>query len=259
MGTPYLVQLVGEGGCGPDPKIPGSGLPYQFRVLNGSLPPGLSLERNGLLNGTPTKVGTWSFWVELSDEDPPSAAWCLPKKSEREFVVAVGAPPGTVGSPYTVEVSAAGVGLQTWSIASGTLPVGLTLDPTTGLITGTPAIAGSFPLRLAATDSRGFTATLEVTIIVYPKLAFVTKRLAYLRVGQTYRATIRTTGGVRPVLLGVRTGRFPIGMRLNRNTGLLSGTPREPGVYRVTIEARDHVGRTATKVYSLTVRAARGG
>jgi hypothetical protein len=215
VGNPYVVQLVGEGGCGPDPNIPGSGLPYQFRLLNGSLPPGLSLAKDGLLHGTPTKAGTWSFWVELSDEDPPSAAWCLPEKSEREFIVTVGAPPGTVGSPYAVEVSAAGVGLQTWSIASGTLPPGLTLGPTTGVIAGTPAITGSFPLKLSAVDSRGATATLELTIIVYLKLALATKRLAELRVGRSYRATVRTSGGVRPVMLSVRTGRFPIGIRLN--------------------------------------------
>ncbi len=258
VGNPYVVQLIGEGGCGPDPNIPGSGLPYQFRVPSGALPPGLSLEKDGLLHGTPTKAGTWSFWVELSDEDPPSAVWCLPKKSEREFIVAVAAPPGTVGSPYAVEVSAAGVGQQTWSIASGALPPGLTLTPTSGVITGTPAITGSFPLKLSALDSRGVTATLDLTIIVYPKLAFATKRLVDPRVGRSYRATVRTSGGVQPVTLSVRTGRFPIGLRLNRNTGVLSGTPRKPGVYRVTIDARDHLGRTATKMYLLTVRAAGG-
>jgi large repetitive protein len=258
VGNPYVVQLAGEGGCGPDPNTPGSGLPYQFRVLSGALPPGLSLEKDGLLHGTPTTAGRWSFWVELSDEDPPSATWCLPKKSEREFIVTIGAPPGTVGSPYAVVVSAGGVGLQTWSIASGALPAGLTLETTTGAITGTPAITGSFPLKLAAQDSRGVTATLELTIVVYPRLAFATKRLGDLRVGRSYRASVRTSGGVRPVKLSARAGRFPIGIRLDGNAGVLSGTPRKPGVYKVTIEARDGLGRTAKKVYVLTVRAAHG-
>jgi hypothetical protein len=47
VGNPYIVRLTGEGGCGPDPNVPGSGLPYQFRLLNGSLPPGLSLDKDG--------------------------------------------------------------------------------------------------------------------------------------------------------------------------------------------------------------------
>ena len=255
VGSPYVVRLTGEGGCGPDPNVPGSGLPYQFRLLNGSLPPGLSLDRDGLLHGTPTNAGTWSFWLELSDEDPPSAAWCIPKKAEREFIVTVGAPPGTVGSPYAVQVSAEGVGTQTWSIASGALPPGLTLQPTTGALAGIPAITGTFPIKLAVTDSRGVTSTVNLTIIVYPRLALVTTRLVGARIGRSYRATVRTSGGVRPVTFRVRSGRLPIGVRLNASTGVLSGTPRKPGVYRATIEARDGLGRAATRIYVLSVRA----
>jgi hypothetical protein len=254
VGSPYVVRLTGEGGCGPDPTKPGSGLPYQFRLLVGSLPPGLSLDRDGLLHGSPTRAGTWSFWLELSDEDPPSAAWCVPKRSEREFIVAVGAPPGTVWSPYVVQVSAEGVGAQTWSIASGTLPLGLALRPNTGVIAGTPEITGSFPIELSATDSRGVTATLDLTITVYPKFAFATSRLVTPRIGRSYHATLRTTGGVRPLTFSVHSGRLPIGIRLNENTGVVSGRPRKPGVYRVTIQARDGLRRTATKIYVLTVR-----
>jgi large repetitive protein len=255
VGNTYLVRLTGEGGCGPDPNVPGSGLPYRFRLLNGALPPGLSLDKDGLLHGTPTTAGTWSFWLELSDEDPPSAAWCVPKKAEREFIVMVGAPPGTVGSPYAAQVSAEGVGAQTWSIASGTLPQGLTLQPTAGVITGIPATTGTFPLRLAVTDSRGVTSTLDLTISVYPRLALVTARLAGARIGRSYRVTVRTSGGVRPVTFRVRSGRLPIGVRLNASTGVLSGMPRKPDVYRATIEARDGLGRTATRIYVLSVRA----
>jgi hypothetical protein len=256
VGKRYEVWLDGEGGCGPDPNVPGSGLPYQFRLLNGSLPPGLSLGKQGLLSGVPTKVGTWSVWVELSDEDPPSATWCVPKKSERELIVQVAPPPATVGTPYAVGVAAAGVGTQTWSIALGTLPVGLTLSPATGTITGTPAITGSFPVTLAAIDTEGRTATLALTVLVYPRLAISTTRLLSVRVGQSYRTTVRTSGGVGPVRLSVRSGRFPVGIHLNGKTGVLSGKPRKAGAYRVTIEARDRLGRTAWRAYVLTVRTA---
>lgn len=254
VGSPYAIRLNGEGGCGPDPNVPGSGLPYQFRLLSGSVPPGLFLDRDGRVHGTPTQAGTWSFWIELSDEDPPSATWCRPVKSEREFIVTVAAPPGTVGSAYAVQIRAEGVGVQTWSVGSGTLPQGLALIQITGMITGTPAIPGIFALKLLATDSRGVTVTVEVTIVVHPKLAFATKRLAPARVGRAYRATVRASGSVSPVTFTALSGRLPIGVRLNTKTGVLNGKPRNPGMYRFTIEARDGLQRTAKQTYVLTVR-----
>ena len=91
VGTPYAHQFVGVGGCGP-------ALPHQFRILNGALPPGLSLSSDGAVSGVPEVQGSWSFWVELSDQDPPSADWCRPAKSEEEFTIAIG-PPGTPTTP----------------------------------------------------------------------------------------------------------------------------------------------------------------
>lgn len=255
VGNAYSVQLNGEGGCGPDPSVPGSGLPYQYRVLNGSLPSGLVLDKGGLLHGTPGQAGTWSFWVELSDEDPPSAAWCRPAKSEREFIVSIAAPPATVGSDYAVQVSVEGVDAVTWSVASGALPPGLGLS-TTGTITGTPAITGTFPFKLLVTDTRGVTATVDLTITVYPTLSLAPTQLAPARVGKSYRATLRASGTVQPVMFSVRSGRLPIGLRLNRTTGVISGKARRPGTYTLTIEAQDGLRRAATKSYVLTVRRA---
>jgi putative Ig domain-containing protein len=247
VGSPYAVRLNGEGGCGP-------ALPYQFRLLAGTVPPGLSLDRDGVVHGTPTQAGTWAFWIELSDEDPPSADWCMPTKSEREFIVTVAAPPGTVGSPYAVQMRAEGVGAQTWAVGSGALPQGLALSQTTGMISGTPAVPGVSALKLLATDSRGVTVTVEVTIVVHPKLAFATKRLAPARVGRAYRAAIRASGSVSPVTFTAFSGRLPIGVRLNTKTGVLSGQPHKSGTYRVTIEAQDGLRRTAKQTFVLTVR-----
>jgi Putative Ig domain len=168
--------------------------------------------------------------------------------------VTVAAPPGTVGSAYALQVRADGAGAQTWSVGSGVLPLGLTLGETTGLITGTPSIPGAFPLELLATDSRGVTVPVELTIVVYPKLALATKRLAVARVGRAYRAIVKTSGSVSPVTFTALSGRLPVGVRLNTKTGVLTGKPRNPGTYRVTIAARDGLQRTAKQTYVLTVR-----
>jgi hypothetical protein len=248
-GRPYSHAFHGDGGCGP-------ALPYQFRVLNGALPPGLSLAKDGLLSGTPTYVGSWTFWVQLSDENPPSSSWCVPKTSEREFTVRVGPPPGAVGTPYSMKVSAPGEGAQTWSVATGQLPSGITLNPSLGTVAGTPDAPGAFALRLSALDSKGHNATLDLTIAVSPMLTLATTRLAPVRAGLTYRAKVKTQGGVGPVVLAVAAGRFPVGVRMNVSTGVLSGKPRKAGVYRITIVARDTLGESAKRTFVLTVRPA---
>src|ERR1700745_3845715 len=67
VGQQYTTQFNGAGGCGP-------ALPYQYSVISGSLPPGLSLSMSGLISGVPTQAGSWSFYVNLSDQDPPAAS-----------------------------------------------------------------------------------------------------------------------------------------------------------------------------------------
>ena len=135
VGSPYSHTFGGAGGCGP-------ALPYQYTVLSGSLPPGLSLAQSGHVSGTPTQAGSWSFWVNLSDQNPPSADWCRPENAQREFSITIngaggGGPPPTpapggalsittaalgdasVGSPYSLTLTASGSGAQSWTIAAG--------------------------------------------------------------------------------------------------------------------------------------------
>lgn len=249
VGTPYAIKLTGEGGCGP-------GLPYQYRLLNGALPPGLSLGKDGLLSGIPTHTGSWSFWIELSDEDPPSASWCRPAKSEREFTIQVGVPPAEVGLPYALGLQAFGDAPHTWAIVSGQAPLGLALDPARGVITGTPEVAGSFPLTFSVVDSKGRTARMEFTINISPRLALATTTLPVARVGRTFGVRVRTTGGVGSVTLRVISGRFPVGVRLLTNGGRIRGKPRKAGVYRITIEGRDALGVSVRRTFVLTVRSA---
>jgi large repetitive protein len=247
VGQPYSLTLQGSGGCGP-------ALPYQYRVLSGVLPPGLGLSREGALRGLPTSAGTWDFWVEVSDQDPPSADWCRPGKSEREFRISVGAPAATVGTPYSFVLGTPGAEQQTWSLIAGALPPGLGLDAT-GVVAGTPTAAGAFPVKLTAIDRSGRESRrLEFVLTVYPRLAVGSTRFKPVLVGHAFRGRVTTRGAVGAVTYKVVAGRFPIGVRLAANSGVVRGTPRRIGVYRVSVLATDSLGRTATGSLVVTVK-----
>jgi hypothetical protein len=258
VGQPYSHWFKGDGGCGP-------GLPYQFRILGGELPPGLSLRTDGLLNGTPTQAGSWSFWVELSDQDPPTASWCRPTKSEREFTVVVSggavqspleittgsAPLAAATSRYSLALRASGGGQQSWSVVSGHLPPGFILAAN-GSITGTPTRAGTYTFVVRVADGAR-ADTQKLTIVVRPRLAIATKRFAPVTVGRLFRAAVMTSGGVGRVRYEI-AGRLPTGVRLNTSSGLLLGRPRKAGTYRFTIRVRDGLGVTSTRTFVLSVR-----
>jgi large repetitive protein len=343
VGEYYAHEFTGDGGCGP-------ALPYQFRVLSGALPPGLSLTGDGLLVGIPTQAGSWSFWLELSDEDPPSEPWCFPRKSEREFTVNIVAAlaittasvaPATLATPYSLRLSAqGGSGTRTWSIASGelppgvalnassgeisgsptaagvygfrvrvsdgsrlgskaftlpvrepltagvptvppaevglalrplkaaasggygsrtwrldgTLPQGLSFDAREGVITGTPRIEGTFPLKLIVGDSEGRSAEVSLTLVVSRKLSLVPKPLPPASTSRLYRTRITARDGVGATTFKLVTGRLPSGLSLDSKAGTLRGRPSAAGRSRFVIEARDKLGATARATYVLTVR-----
>lgn len=74
---------------------------------------------------------------------------------------------GQTGQPYNQQLSAAlSTGAITWSIASGVLPAGLTLDSATGLISGVPRAGGSFPIDVAITDSNTCTGQQTFSLVI---------------------------------------------------------------------------------------------
>lgn len=137
----------------------GGTAPYSFAVASGSLPPGLSLNaRTGLLSGVPTLDGAYTFTLTATD-----SASAGPFSGSQSYTLNVAAPlvkiapstlaNGAVGEAYSQQLSASGgSGTYLFSIASGTLPTGLTLNAG-GLLAGTPTAAGVKSFTLAATDT----------------------------------------------------------------------------------------------------------
>jgi putative Ig domain-containing protein len=243
-GIAYTATLSASGG--------GS---LTWSLAAGSLPAGLQLAANGTISGTPTAVGSSTFTVKVTDGS---------RSSTRELSLRVIAPfaaatpamqPGEVGRPLTVSLSATGgITPYAWSLGSGTLPAGLLLDASTGTISGVPEVAGSFPVRVTASDSNGSSTTLELTLTVRAKLAVTSTRLRSASAGRSYRVRLRVRGGVGPLTWKLGGGRLPRGLRLDEATGTLSGRPRTAGAYRITVVVTDALGARTTRAFRLIVR-----
>jgi hypothetical protein len=233
-------------------------------VISGALPPGLSIV-NGVITGTPTTAGAFTFVVQsLLD----------PQRKDTETLqidvtaaLAISAPKpfaaGTagavtlweVGLPFSSKlVAAGGNGTYTWSLADGALPTGMALAAD-GTVTGTPSVAGLSRATIHLADSVGRTADYQAVIGVAARLTISTTKLRPGKVGRVYRAKLATKGGVLQKKWKVTSGPLPRGIRLDRTLGVLSGTPTKPGRYRVTVEATDALKVKAVKKLVVEVLA----
>jgi hypothetical protein len=125
-------------------------------VTNGSLPAGLSLSPDGVISGTPTAAGTANFTVRVVDSLGQADTRSLSIDVGTALTISTGSlKDAKVGDAYDVTLrSSGGVGAETWSVTPP-LPDGLSLDPATGQISGTPAAGteGDHSLTFTVQDS----------------------------------------------------------------------------------------------------------
>lgn len=149
VGVAYAATLTATGGT----------KPYSWSVKSGTLPGGLVLNSaTGAITGTPTQSGTFGSLVfDVTDfYNSVGASGGLSVKIDAAVQVSTTSlPAGKQGSAYTGNLTATGgSGVYTWSLKSGNLPGGLSLNSTTGAITGTPTTANIFNgLVFEATDA----------------------------------------------------------------------------------------------------------
>jgi hypothetical protein len=223
------------------------------------LPAGLSLNSStGLLSGTPTAKGSFTFRIQVSDGSRSDTQTYTLNIIEKLSLAQPVVPTGEVGLHFTMTATASGgEGAHVWSLESGTLPEGVTLNAESGVISGTPVNGGVFPVKLAATDTVGQKATVDIKIAVAARLEVVKAPLPQAKVGKTYRVRLLWSGGVRPRtwrILGGRPGTLPKGLSLNKRTGVISGTPKETGTFRLRLQISDHLGARASMGIVLKVK-----
>ena len=235
---------------------PGSPASASWSIQSGNLPAGVTLSTVGVLAGTPTTEGTYTFVVRatggggVSDTETETLIVRQPVVATSPFR---GAQKSEVGIPFTAEQTATGGnGTFTWTLRSGELPAGLQLAAN-GAVSGTPATPGHFSFVMSVTDGEGRVATVNGTLVVAAKFQIKSLKLKPAKVGAAYRATITTSGGVAPAAWKVR-GKLPAGVTFGKRLHLLIGTPRKAGSYRLTVQAVDALGASAQKIFTLVVR-----
>ncbi len=134
--------------------------PFTWAVISGSLPTGVSLS-GATISGTPTAAsGTSSFTVQVTDAlgrtDTQALSITLGAASAVPVITTSSLPAGTVGSAYSQTISATGTASISFAVVSGALPTGLSLNGSTGAVTGTPTAAGAFGFTVRATNAFGF-------------------------------------------------------------------------------------------------------
>jgi len=171
----------------------------------GVLPPGLSLTASGLISGTLSRPGGFTFNVHLADSGTPSQdcdeTFHLDVASALYITSASPLPTAFLNEPYTHTLTAAwGMPPYTnWSITSGSLPEGLSLDPALGIISGVPRSAGASAFTVRAVDAAQATASRQLELEVLPRLQPLTAGNLPLAVVNTpYYTALLAQGGTPP-------------------------------------------------------------
>ncbi len=157
---------------------------------------------------------------------------------------------GTQLVPYSFTFAASGTTPFTWSITSGSLPTGISLNALTGTIAGTPTASGTFSFTISVSNGYGSPATQADSLTINPVCLITSTTLPSGKFNQPYSQTIPTAGCTSPTFTKT-AGTWPTGITMN-SSGVVSGTPSQTGLFSVTIGVTDANGNPS-QAFGLTI------
>jgi hypothetical protein len=245
VGASYTYSLTATGG------VP----PYTWRASG--LPSGLSMTTGGTITGTPAAQGSSTVSVTVIDSVQQSSSKSLAltiNGPSLSITTASPLPAAQAGQNYSVTFNAAGgTPPYKWS-ASGSLPAGLTLDSTSGTLSGRPTTAGTYSFTVQLSDAAQLSVSRAYTLTV-PAPPLVITTLAPLfsgTVGAPYAQTFSASGGKPPYRWSVTSGDAG-GLTLDSTSGTLQGSPQRAGTFSFTVQVTDADGTVASQPFAVVV------
>lgn len=257
VGTAYGVSFSATGGTGP----------YAWQS-SGTLPPGLSLTTGGVLSGTPTTSGTYSFTVQVFDRfnAPGSRSFSVTVAAASVISITPTSISGLkVGYAFSQQFTATGGTAPYLWTSSGAIPSGLIFD-SSGLLSGTPTTQTSYNFNIIATDNSAgaYSRTNNYSVTVaapdlppVPTITVTPTTPGTMAVDSAYSRQYSASGGTAPYTYSL-VNVLPPGLSLSPG-GLVNGTPSFSAggnTYNYGIRATDQGGYSGTRDVSITVTAA---
>jgi hypothetical protein len=256
VGVLYSFTLSASGGT----------QPYTWSASG--LPSGLNIDsRTGTISGMPVSAErrhniTAKVQAVGSSDDKGLSLTINP--GPPTITTASPLPAGTAGKLYAPQMltGTGGVPPYSWSLSAGSLPSGLNLS-STGVISGTPAVSGTFNFtvqlrdddRPAATAAKSFAITINSAIA---PLSIITESLGTGTVGTEYSQVLTASGGTPPYTWSLLSGTLPSGLTVVSD-GRIAGRPAAVGSQDFVLKVTDSAGATATRSFSLLVQTVGGG
>ena len=201
---------------------------------------------------TPTISGTASLTI-------------MPGQQGSVAITTSSLPGATAGTAYSATLQATGgTTPYAWTLASGTLPTGLSLQ-SSGLLSGTTTQTGQFNLTVGVADSSSPQQTASQSLVLVVSslgtsglVTITTSSLPGATAGTAYSTTLQATGGTTPYTWTLASGTLPTGLTL-QSSGLLSGTTVQTGQFNLTVSVADSSSPQLTSAQSFVLTVSSSG
>ncbi|MGD0832773.1 MAG: putative Ig domain-containing protein, partial [Terracidiphilus sp.] len=230
------VTVTGSGGAG------GS---YTFTATG--LPPGLTMSSAGVISGTPTASGTFNYTVTVTDTGGNQGSGRCSHSSTLNCTITVTSPISATcltidavqGNAIVTATLVGSGGTGPYTFTATGLPAGLSIS-TSGAISGTPTVNGTFNYTVTITDSKGNKGTLSCTISVLPPVSTGCVTFNAIQGVAITPVTVTGSGGSGGSYTFTATG-LPAGLTMSA-AGVISGTPTVSGTFNYTVTVTDTGG-----------------